>query len=65
MKTLQKIDWPKYLRQWRAERGISQRKLGELLSDGERHTATRTVEQWESGQRTPPPFLALALKALR
>jgi transcriptional regulator with XRE-family HTH domain len=55
---------PDEIRAWREERGMSQTDLADALSvDG--RLAPPTVSRWESGDRKPPPFLRLALKALR
>lgn len=54
---------PEEIRAWRDERGWSQADLARALSvDG--RTAQATVSRWESGKRSPPSFLRLALKAL-
>jgi transcriptional regulator with XRE-family HTH domain len=55
---------PDEIRDYRDERGLSQADLARALSvDG--RLAPATVSRWESGDRKPPPFLRLALKALR
>lgn len=55
---------PGEIRAWREERGMSQADLAEALSvDG--RLAQPTVSRWETGERTQPPFLSLALRALQ
>jgi transcriptional regulator with XRE-family HTH domain len=55
---------PDEIRAWRGERGLSQTGLARALSvDGK--LAPQTVSRWEAGERKPPPFLRLALRALR
>jgi transcriptional regulator with XRE-family HTH domain len=50
---------PDQILAWRLERGLTQNELARALGVEE-----RTVRRWESGERVPPPFLALALEAL-
>lgn len=47
------------LKKWRNENGYSQSRLAERLN-----VATMTISRWETGARTIPSFLLLALKAL-
>lgn len=48
------------LKAWRAERGISQADLATILGIN-----LRTVQRWEAGDNTPPPFLRDALASPR
>jgi transcriptional regulator with XRE-family HTH domain len=48
------------LKRWRAENGYSQAKLAKALC-----VASMTVSRWEMGIRSIPPYLHLALEALR
>ena len=47
------------IRAWREAKGWSQADLARALS-----IAPATVSRWEACERTPPPFLRLALDAL-
>ncbi len=47
------------LKQWRADNGYSQAKLAKALD-----VAVMTVSRWETGLRTIPSFLHLALRCL-
>lgn len=47
------------IRAWRTARGLSQAKLAKLLG-----VQWLTVQRWEAGTYTAPPFLHLALKQL-
>jgi transcriptional regulator with XRE-family HTH domain len=52
------------IRSYREARGLTQAGLARALSvDGT--VAPNTVARWERGERRPPPFLRLALRALR
>jgi DNA-binding XRE family transcriptional regulator len=51
---------PAELQAWRATLGLSQSQLAALLG-----VRTMTVSRWETGTRTIPTFLHLALEALR
>lgn len=44
------------IRRWRAEHGISQARLAQVL-----HVGARSVFAWESGERKVPRWLELAL----
>ena len=48
------------LKKWRMENGYSQAKLANVLG-----VASMTVTRWEMGIRSIPPYLHLALKALK
>lgn len=50
---------PDELRAWREGRGYSRPQLAALLG-----VDRVTVWTWETGHSTPPPYLALALRAL-
>jgi transcriptional regulator with XRE-family HTH domain len=50
----------KELKRWRARQGLSQAKLAAELG-----VHVMTVSKWEQGQRRIPPFLGLALEALK
>jgi transcriptional regulator with XRE-family HTH domain len=49
----------KELKQWRADNGYSQAKLARALD-----VVVMTVSRWETGLRSIPPFLHLALRCL-
>lgn len=49
----------KELKKWRYVHGYSQAKLAKALQ-----VATMTVSRWETGLRSIPPFLHLALRCL-
>jgi transcriptional regulator with XRE-family HTH domain len=53
-------DWPAYLRAFRAQHDLTQKQLADQLQ-----IATRTVEDYEGGKRTPVPYLKRALNDLR
>lgn len=54
---VQRGDWPEYLRHFRRAHGnITQKRLADELE-----ISLRCVEQWETAQRLPPPFLKKAL----
>lgn len=50
---------PEYLKEWRSKNGLSQSGLAKKLN-----VATMTVSRWETGLRSIPPFLSLALQAI-
>ena len=50
---------PEYLKEWRKKNGLSQSGLAKKLN-----VATMTVSRWETGLRSIPPFLSLALQAI-
>jgi transcriptional regulator with XRE-family HTH domain len=50
---------PDELRAFRNRLALSQRALALAL-----RMSTRGIEEWESGRRTPPPYLRLALERL-
>ena len=50
---------PTEIKAWREERGLSQREMADVLG-----VRQATVSRWESGERTPPPYLRLALEML-
>lgn len=47
------------LKQWRSANGYSQAKLARMLG-----VAVMTISRWETGARTIPAFLHLALRCL-
>lgn len=49
----------KELKEWRDAHGYSQTKLASALK-----VAVMTVSRWETGTRSIPPFLHLALRCL-
>ncbi|MGO9138365.1 MAG: helix-turn-helix domain-containing protein [Syntrophales bacterium] len=49
----------KELKKWRADNGYSQARLAKALD-----VAVMTVSRWETGLRSVPPFLHLALRCL-
>jgi len=49
----------KELKEWRDAHGYSQAKLASAL-----RVAVMTVSRWETGTRSIPPFLHLALRCL-
>lgn len=51
---------PDQLKAWRAQAGLSQPGLAALLG-----VDPMTISRWERSQREIPPFLHLALEALR
>ena len=50
---------PDEIRAWREAIGWSQADLARALS-----IAAATVSRWEAGERSPPPFVRLALERL-
>jgi transcriptional regulator with XRE-family HTH domain len=48
------------LKKWRVKNGYSQAKLAKALG-----VASMTVTRWEMGIRSIPPYLHLALRALK
>jgi transcriptional regulator with XRE-family HTH domain len=50
---------PKELKKWRAENGYLQGELAAILG-----VAMMSVSRWETGTRSIPSFLHLALKAI-
>jgi len=51
---------PAELQAWRQQQGLSQPALAELL-----HVHAMTISSWETGRRSIPPYLDLALAYLR
>lgn len=49
----------KELKKWREDHGYSQAGLAKALQ-----VATMTISRWETGTRSIPPFLHLALRCL-
>lgn len=49
----------KELKQWRVDSGYTQAKLARVLG-----VAVMTISRWETGTRTIPAFLHLALRCL-
>jgi len=56
-------DWGSYIRRFRERHGLTQKQLADLLTSGQ-ETPVResTIQRWEYGDRTPPPYLKLALR---
>jgi transcriptional regulator with XRE-family HTH domain len=53
------------IRAWREARWLTQEALASLLSDGEEPpVAPNTVARWERDERSPPPYLRMALRDL-
>lgn len=50
---------PSDLKKWRSEYGFSQAQLAKRLN-----VAVMTVSRWETGNRTIPSLLSLALKTI-
>lgn len=50
---------PEYLKEWRKKNGLTQLGLAKKLN-----VAKMTVSRWETGLRSIPPFLSLALQAI-
>ena len=48
------------MRRWRGRNSYSQSQLAEALG-----VHDRTISKWENDQRAIPPFMGLALEALR
>jgi transcriptional regulator with XRE-family HTH domain len=56
-------DWASYVRRFRDRHGLTQEQLAELLTAGqENEVYASTIQRWEYGHRTPPPYLKLALR---
>lgn len=49
-------NWPKYLKDYRAEHDLTQKALADYLQ-----ISVRLVENWEAGINKPAPFLKKAL----
>jgi len=55
-------DWASYVRRFRERHGLTQVALAELLTAGQENDVfVSTIQRWEYGDRTPPPYLKLAL----
>ena len=55
-------DWASYVRRFRDRHGLTQEQLAELLTAGQANEVfVSTIQRWEYGHRTPPPYLKLAL----
>lgn len=52
-------DWPKFLKEFRARHGFTQKSLADKLM-----ISYRVLENWEQGNSTPPPYLSSALKSV-
>lgn len=52
-------NWPKYLKAFRKEYNLTQKRLADRLQ-----ISSRTVENWEMGINPPPPYLEKALRQL-
>lgn len=50
---------PQDLKEWRSKTGLTQLQLAQKLN-----VANMTVSRWETGLRSIPPFLFLALQAI-
>jgi transcriptional regulator with XRE-family HTH domain len=50
------MNWPEFLREFRASHNLSQKKLADLLQ-----ISARNIENWEAGFNIPPPYLRKAL----
>lgn len=50
-------NWPKHLKEFRSEHGLTQKQLANCLQ-----TSSRNVENWEGGFTIPPAYLKKALK---
>jgi DNA-binding transcriptional regulator YiaG len=50
---------PEQVRLWRWEHNLTQHQLAEHL-----HVRVLAIKRWESGTRTPPVYLRLALERL-
>jgi len=56
-------DWASYVRRFRERHGLTQERLAELLTTGqENEVFVSTIQRWEYGDQTPPPYLKRALK---
>jgi transcriptional regulator with XRE-family HTH domain len=56
-------DWASYVRRFRERHGLTQVRLAELLSSGQHPPiGETTIQRWEAGERTPPPYLKRALR---
>jgi transcriptional regulator with XRE-family HTH domain len=56
-------DWASYVRRFRERHGLTQEQLAELLTTGqENEVYASTIQRWEYGTRTPPPYLKRALR---
>jgi DNA-binding transcriptional regulator YiaG len=53
-------DWPRHIRRFRSRHGLSRAELAHQLEG----IPPRTVESWENAERTPPPYLKLALQVV-
>lgn len=53
-------DWPKFLKEFRASRGMTQKQLADALQ-----VSTRAVESWEMGINNPPQYLKKALSTIK
>jgi DNA-binding transcriptional regulator YiaG len=53
-------NWPATLRAFRAKYRLSRAELAATLAG----IPLRTVESWENAERTPPPYLRLALEVV-
>jgi transcriptional regulator with XRE-family HTH domain len=55
-------DWASYVRRFRERHHLTQAALAELLTAGQTTPVREsTIQRWEYGDRTPPPYLKLAL----
>ena len=56
-------DWASYIRRFRERHGLTQEQLAELLTTGqENEVFVSTIQRWEYGTRTPPPYLKRAFR---
>lgn len=52
-------DWPKFLKEFRSVKDLSQSELADLLQ-----ISKRNVENWEEGVSVPPAYLKKALEKI-
>lgn len=50
-------DWPKYLKEYRAQHGLTQTQLADFLQ-----ISLRKLHDWEAGTDIPAPYLKSALR---
>lgn len=53
-------NWPVTLRAFRKKHRLSRTELAAMLAE----IPPRTIESWENAERTPPPYLKLALEVV-
>jgi len=58
-------DWAAHIRRFRRRHKLTQVQLAVLLTAGQATpVGESTIQRWETGDRTPPPYLKLALAHL-